>query len=156
MLPGHCTLLVLIQEHQVVSDHVADVQIDDPVHEVEADEADREDDARVLVDVAGGDAVQLVDVFARVNQVLGCLGGLLVRPAVDGVLQRAPLRMGLGVVDFETHLLEQRAWPGPTPLTRYTTQPARAQSTGHSALELAQCDTGCPKSKRYVFFICKQ
>ena len=38
-------------EGQVLSHHVRDVQVDDPVHEVEASETDGEDDARVLVDV---------------------------------------------------------------------------------------------------------
>jgi len=46
------------------------VQVDDPVHEVEANEAHREHDPRVLVDVTGRDAVQLVDVLARVHDVL--------------------------------------------------------------------------------------
>lgn len=93
------------------------MQVDDPVHEVEADEAHREDDARVLVDVGWRDAVELVDVLPGVDEVLGGGGrGFLVRTAaalpaasaaVDRALQRAPLAVSLRIVDFETHLLEQ-------------------------------------------------
>lgn len=56
-------LFVFSQEHQVVGHHVAHVQIYDPVHQVEANEADREHDARVLVDVRRSDTEQLVDVL---------------------------------------------------------------------------------------------
>lgn len=83
------------------------MQVDDPVHEVEADEAHGEDDAGVLVDVAGRHAVQLVDVLPRVDQVLGGRG-LLVRSPVDRVLQRAALEVGLRVVHFEPHLLQRQ------------------------------------------------
>ena len=63
------------------------MKVDDPIHEVEADEADREHDAGVFVDVAGRDPVQLVDVFARVDEVLGgWSSSLFVSTAVDGVL----------------------------------------------------------------------
>lgn len=39
------------EQHQVIGHHVGHVQVHDPVHEVEAHEANREHDARVLVDV---------------------------------------------------------------------------------------------------------
>ena len=52
-------------EGQVLSHHVRDVQVDDPVHEVEADEGDGEDDAAILVDVAGSHAE---DSFRRWGQ----------------------------------------------------------------------------------------
>jgi len=39
------------------------MQVDDPVHQVEAHKAHGEYDARVLVDVGGRDAQQLVDVL---------------------------------------------------------------------------------------------
>lgn len=90
------------------------MQVDDPVHEVEADEADGKYDSRILVDVAGRDSVQLVDVLTRVDEVLGCWGrGFLVCPPVDSVLQRTALRVNLRIVNFEPYLLEQRARPKP-------------------------------------------
>lgn len=46
-------LLLLAEQHQIIGHDVAYVQIDDPVHQVEADEADREHDSRVLVDIRG-------------------------------------------------------------------------------------------------------
>ena len=55
-------------EFEVLGDHVGDVQVDDPVHEVEAGEADGEDDARVLVDVGRRGAVQLVQILALTDQ----------------------------------------------------------------------------------------
>lgn len=107
-------LLLLVQEHQVVCYDVTDVQVDDPVHEVEADEADGKHDTGILVDVAGCDSVQLVDILARVDEVLGCWSrGFLVCTAVDSVLQRTALRVDLGIVNFEPYLLEQRARPKP-------------------------------------------
>lgn len=55
--------LLLAQEHQIIGDHVAHMQVDDPVHQVEADEAHGEYDARVLVDIRWRDAQELVDVL---------------------------------------------------------------------------------------------
>lgn len=46
-------LLLLAEQHQIVGHDVAHVQIDDPVHQVEADKTDRKYDARVLVDIRG-------------------------------------------------------------------------------------------------------
>ena len=43
-----------MEQHEVLGDLVADVQVDDPVHEVEAGEGDGEEDAAVLVDPHGG------------------------------------------------------------------------------------------------------
>lgn len=107
-------LFLLVQKHEVVCHDVADVQVDDPVHEVEADEAYGKHDAGILVDVTGCDSVQLVDVFARVDEMLGRRGsGLFVSTPIDRVLQSAALRVDLRVVNFESHLLEQRAWPKP-------------------------------------------
>lgn len=37
--------------------------VDDPVHELETDEGDGEDDPRVLVDITGGDAKHLVNIL---------------------------------------------------------------------------------------------
>ena len=45
--------LLLVQIDQVLHHNVGDGEIDGPVHEVEAKEGDGEDDAAVLVDVAG-------------------------------------------------------------------------------------------------------
>lgn len=56
-------LLVLLEQHQVVGDHVGHVQVHDPVHQVEAHEAHREHDARVLVYVRGRHAQELADVL---------------------------------------------------------------------------------------------
>lgn len=49
-------LLGLFEEHEIVRDHVADVEVNDPVHQVETYEAHREHDAGVLVDVRRCDA----------------------------------------------------------------------------------------------------
>ena len=40
------------------------MQINNPVHEIEADEADRKDDARVFVDIGRGESAEFVEVFA--------------------------------------------------------------------------------------------
>ncbi|PSN28971.1 hypothetical protein C0J52_28306, partial [Blattella germanica] len=109
-------------KHQVVCYYVTDVKVDDPVHQVETDETDRENDAGVFIDVAGCNSVELVDVFFGVDEMLGSWScDFFVCTSVDGVFQRAALRVGLGIVNFEPYLLEQRAWPKPRPLTRYTT-----------------------------------
>lgn len=44
-------LLRLLEQHEVVCDYVADVEINDPVHQIEANETYREYDAGVLIDV---------------------------------------------------------------------------------------------------------
>lgn len=44
-------LLGLLEQHEVVRDHVADVEVNDPVHQIEANETYREYDAGILVDV---------------------------------------------------------------------------------------------------------
>jgi len=97
------------QKYQIVSHHVADVQVYDPVHEVKADEAHREHDPRVLVDVTGRDAVQLVDVLVGVHDVLRGDGRdvVVIPTAVDGVLQRTALEVVFRIVGLESHLLEQ-------------------------------------------------
>ena len=48
---GAASLLLLHKRHQIGGHLVADVQVDDPVHEVEADERDGEHDAGVFVHV---------------------------------------------------------------------------------------------------------
>jgi len=104
------SLLVCLEQHQVVGHHITDVQIDDPVHEVEADKAHRKHDPRVLVNVTGRDSVQFVDVLARVHDVLWGQWSdvaVVVPAAVDGVLQRTALEVVLWIVGFESHLLEQ-------------------------------------------------
>jgi hypothetical protein len=58
----------LPQEDQVGDDLLRDVQVDDPVHQVEADEADGEENAAVLVNVGGGDAAHLLQVLLAVEQ----------------------------------------------------------------------------------------
>lgn len=98
-------LLVLLEQYKVVSHHITDVQVDDPVHQIEADEADREHNAGVLVNITGGHAVQLVDVLPWMDQMLR--RRLLIRPTVDCVLQCPTLKVGLGIVHFKPHLLKQ-------------------------------------------------
>lgn len=49
-------LLRLLEQHEIVRDYIADVEINDPVHQIEADEAYREHDAGILVDVRRRDA----------------------------------------------------------------------------------------------------
>ena len=48
---------------EVVVGYIRDVQVDDPIHEVEADETYREHDARVLVDVRRRTSVEFVEVL---------------------------------------------------------------------------------------------
>lgn len=48
------------QWNQAVHGRLADVNVDDPVHQIEAYETDRKHDPRILVDVAGRDAQHLV------------------------------------------------------------------------------------------------
>lgn len=68
-------------EDEILGDNIGDVQIDDPIHEVEADEADGKDDAGVLVNVGWREAPQLVEILTRWDHD-GC--GLFVDPrAVD-------------------------------------------------------------------------
>lgn len=52
-------LVVGIEHHEIVRHDVADVEIDDPVHEIEAYEAYRKHDAWILVDVRRCDAWEL-------------------------------------------------------------------------------------------------
>ena len=52
-----------MQHHQVGRDLVADMQINDPIHQIEASERDGEEDARVFVDVRRGDAEHLLQVL---------------------------------------------------------------------------------------------
>jgi hypothetical protein len=90
----HGFLLVLVEQHQVVGDDVTDVQVNDPVHEVETHKTNGEHNPRVFVNVAGGDAVQLADVLAGVQEVRGRgrrtpSAALFVRPSVHRVFQGA-------------------------------------------------------------------
>lgn len=48
--------LVLAQEHQIVGNDVAHVQVDNPVHQVEADKANGEHYTGVLVNIGWGDS----------------------------------------------------------------------------------------------------
>lgn len=64
----YARLLRLLEQHQIVRYHVADVQVDDPVHQVEADEADREHDAGILVDIRRRDTWRNRTIYA-----LSCL-----------------------------------------------------------------------------------
>lgn len=50
---------------EIVGHDVGDMQIDDPVHQIEADETNGEHDARILVDVGRCETPQFVEVFAR-------------------------------------------------------------------------------------------
>ena len=56
------------QQDQVRNDLLRDVEVDDPVHEVEAGEGDGEEDAGVLVNVGGRDAAHLLQVLLAVEQ----------------------------------------------------------------------------------------
>jgi len=44
-------LLRLLEQHEIIRDHVANVEVNNPVHQVEADETHREHDAGIFVDV---------------------------------------------------------------------------------------------------------
>lgn len=54
--PRRRRLLGLLEQHEIVRNYVADVEINDPVHQIEADEAYWEHDAGILVDVRRRDA----------------------------------------------------------------------------------------------------
>ena len=56
------------EENQVGHNLLGDVEVNDPVHEVEAGEAHREEDAAVLVNVRGRDAAHLLQVLLAVEQ----------------------------------------------------------------------------------------
>lgn len=45
LAPLEYDALLLAQEHQIIGDHVADMQVNDPVHQIEAHEAHGEHDA---------------------------------------------------------------------------------------------------------------
>ena len=94
------------------------MQIYDPVHEIEAYEADREDNARVLVDVGRRETVEFVEVLARCDHDSTCFfvharqGKLWVVQVARRVhaarrrrlVQRYPPTMGL---HQEAHLLSE-------------------------------------------------
>jgi len=46
-------LLRHLEQHEVIRNHVADVKVNNPVHQIEANETYREYDAGVFVDVRG-------------------------------------------------------------------------------------------------------
>ena len=58
-------LRFLLDEDEIFGQCVRDVQVNDPVHEIEADEADGEYDARILVDIGRREAVEFVQILAR-------------------------------------------------------------------------------------------
>ena len=58
-------ILRSVDEFQIVCHDVGDMQINDPVHEVEADETDGENDARIFVNVGRRESVQFVEIFTR-------------------------------------------------------------------------------------------
>ncbi len=68
-----CRVLA-VQHHQVLGDLVAHVEVDDPVHQVEAGERHREEDPGVLVNVRRADPHH----FLQVLPALDLLGGLAV------------------------------------------------------------------------------
>ena len=53
---------------EVGSDFIRDVQVDDPVHEVEAGEANWKDDSGVLVDTGRGSTAHVIQVLAVIQQ----------------------------------------------------------------------------------------
>ena len=75
MEPRRITLilpsLVLLEIDNVVRDVTGQAQVDHPVHEVEGDEHDGEDDPTVLVDITGSHPE---DPGGRVRRESGCLG----------------------------------------------------------------------------------
>lgn len=60
---GSVFLFSLVQHHEVLSHFVADVKVDDPVHQVETGEGHRKEYSRVLVDVRRRNAHHLLQVF---------------------------------------------------------------------------------------------
>ena len=58
-------LRLLIDEDEIVGQIVGNVQVNDPVHEIEADETDGEHDTRILVDIGWREAVEFVKILAR-------------------------------------------------------------------------------------------
>lgn len=59
-------LLGFLEQDEIVGYYVTDVQVDDPVHQIEADKADRKDDARVLVDIRRRYAWKIESVFVDI------------------------------------------------------------------------------------------
>ena len=57
-----------VQVDEVRGDLVADVEVDDPVHEVEAEEGEGEEDAAPLVDVRRRDPHHLVQLLRLARQ----------------------------------------------------------------------------------------
>ncbi len=53
---------------EVGSDFIRDVQVDDPVHEVEAGEANWKDDSRIFVDTGRGSTAHVIQVLAVIQQ----------------------------------------------------------------------------------------
>ena len=58
----------VVEVDEVLCDLVADVEVDDPVHEVEAEEGEREEDAAPLVDVRRRDPHHLVQLLRLARQ----------------------------------------------------------------------------------------
>ena len=58
----------VVEVDEVLGDLVADVEVDDPVHEVEAEEGEREEDAAPLVDVGRRDPHHLVQLLRLARQ----------------------------------------------------------------------------------------
>lgn len=56
-------MLSLFERHQTRYFDVRNVHVDDPIHQIEADETDRKDDATVLVDVRRTDAQHAIRIF---------------------------------------------------------------------------------------------
>lgn len=80
-------LRFLLDEDEIFGQGVRNVQVNDPVHEIEADKADGEYDARIFVDIGRREAVEFVQILAR-WQHDGC--GLLINAwPIGDVVQRA-------------------------------------------------------------------
>lgn len=96
------------------------MQIDDPVHEIEADETDGKDDARVLVNVGRRETPQFVEILARRDHDGRCFF-VDARPVDDHVV---------AVVDDRLTTKSRRHWMSRRFVNRHRL-PVRAHQESH-------------------------
>ena len=66
-----------VEHYQLLGNFVADVQVDDPVHQVEADESDGKEDPWVLIDVRWAEKEAYHTVQFGLPSVTGCISSTI-------------------------------------------------------------------------------
>jgi len=117
---------LFLQEDQVLHKNVREVLVDDPIHELEANEGDREDNSTVLINVTGSNPEHFIDILWSHNRNwlhqfwrggTGCGGRrcFFIKPSRkasnwvsvivlgDGVLPAAPLAVSTGVMHLKMY-----------------------------------------------------